>query len=200
MRRSFSKRSARHARLDRAIVCSRICAPGCVAGTIGVVLASAFSWAILRYILELPWALEPELLGIGPGCTIPHPLGRVSQHLPASRAASLSVLRHGDERRLSPSGQCVLRQHGANRPRSRSPKRTAMCSCSRYCCRFFPPRSILRVAKSAARHAPGQGLRARESPTFSSKAAFGNNRSIRSQLVSRTPRPFHGCRHCGAGC
>lgn len=43
---------------------------GCVAGTIGVVLASAFSWAILRYILELPWALEPELLGIGLGCTI----------------------------------------------------------------------------------------------------------------------------------
>lgn len=43
---------------------------GCVAGTIGVVLASAFSWAILRYIMELPWALEPELLGIGLGCTI----------------------------------------------------------------------------------------------------------------------------------
>ncbi len=43
---------------------------GCVAGTIGVVLASAFSWAILRYILELPWALEPELLGFGLGCTI----------------------------------------------------------------------------------------------------------------------------------
>lgn len=43
---------------------------GCVAGTIGVVLASAFSWAILRYILELPWALEPEWLGIGLGCTI----------------------------------------------------------------------------------------------------------------------------------
>ena len=43
---------------------------GCVAGTIGVVLASAFSWAILRYILELPWTLEPELLGIGLGCTI----------------------------------------------------------------------------------------------------------------------------------
>ena len=43
---------------------------GCVAGTIGVVLASAFSWAILRYILELPWALELELLGVGLGCTI----------------------------------------------------------------------------------------------------------------------------------
>ncbi len=43
---------------------------GCVAGVIGVALASLFSWAILRYILELPWALELPLLGIGLGCTI----------------------------------------------------------------------------------------------------------------------------------
>lgn len=38
---------------------------GCVAGMIGIVLASAFSWAILRYILELPWSLEPSLLVMG---------------------------------------------------------------------------------------------------------------------------------------
>ena len=43
---------------------------GCVAGVIGVGLASLFSWAILRYILELPWSLEPSLLGIGLGCTV----------------------------------------------------------------------------------------------------------------------------------
>ena len=43
---------------------------GCVAGIIGVALASLFSWAILRYILELPWALELPLLGIGLGCTV----------------------------------------------------------------------------------------------------------------------------------
>lgn len=43
---------------------------GCVAGVIGVALASLFSWAILRYILELPWALEPSLLGLGLACTV----------------------------------------------------------------------------------------------------------------------------------
>jgi putative ABC transport system permease protein len=43
---------------------------GCVAGVIGVVLASVFSWAILRFVLELPWSLEPSLLGIGLGCTV----------------------------------------------------------------------------------------------------------------------------------
>ncbi len=43
---------------------------GCVAGAIGVVLASVFSWAILRYILELPWSLELSLLGVGLGCTV----------------------------------------------------------------------------------------------------------------------------------
>lgn len=43
---------------------------GCVAGVIGVVLASVFSWAILRYVLELPWSLEPSQLGIGLGCTV----------------------------------------------------------------------------------------------------------------------------------
>ncbi|MCC2641209.1 MAG: putative Uncharacterized ABC-type transport system, permease component YbbP [Nitrospira sp.] len=38
---------------------------GCVAGLIGLILASAFSWVILRYILELPWSLEPSLLVMG---------------------------------------------------------------------------------------------------------------------------------------
>lgn len=43
---------------------------GFVAGLIGILLASAFSWAILRYILELPWALEPSLLGLGLASTV----------------------------------------------------------------------------------------------------------------------------------
>jgi putative ABC transport system permease protein len=43
---------------------------GFVAGAIGTVLASAFSWAILRYILELPWSLEPSLLAWGLFCTV----------------------------------------------------------------------------------------------------------------------------------
>lgn len=43
---------------------------GCVAGVIGLVLASAFSWAILHYILELPWSLEPSLLALGLACTV----------------------------------------------------------------------------------------------------------------------------------
>ncbi|MCE3222242.1 MAG: putative Uncharacterized ABC-type transport system, permease component YbbP [Nitrospira sp.] len=43
---------------------------GCVAGVIGLVLASAFSWVILRSILELPWSLEPSLLALGLACTV----------------------------------------------------------------------------------------------------------------------------------
>jgi len=43
---------------------------GCVAGVIGIVLASVFSWAILRFILELPWSLEPLLLALGFAGTI----------------------------------------------------------------------------------------------------------------------------------
>jgi len=43
---------------------------GCVAGVIGVVLASAFSWAILRYVLELSWSLELSMLATGWFCTI----------------------------------------------------------------------------------------------------------------------------------
>lgn len=43
---------------------------GCVAGVIGTLLASAFSWAILHFILELPWSLEPSLLALGLVCTV----------------------------------------------------------------------------------------------------------------------------------
>jgi putative ABC transport system permease protein len=43
---------------------------GCVAGVIGIVLASAFSWAILHFILELPWSLEPSLLALGLASTV----------------------------------------------------------------------------------------------------------------------------------
>jgi putative ABC transport system permease protein len=43
---------------------------GAVAGTVGIVLANALAWAVLRYILDLPWSLEPRLLGIGFFCTI----------------------------------------------------------------------------------------------------------------------------------
>lgn len=43
---------------------------GCVAGVIGVALASVFSWVILRYILDLPWSLEWPLLAVGLGCTV----------------------------------------------------------------------------------------------------------------------------------
>ena len=43
---------------------------GFVAGAIGTILASAFSWAILRFILELPWSLEPSLLAWGLFCTV----------------------------------------------------------------------------------------------------------------------------------
>jgi putative ABC transport system permease protein len=43
---------------------------GCMAGVIGILLASAFSWAILRFILELPWSLEPSLLALGFASTV----------------------------------------------------------------------------------------------------------------------------------
>lgn len=43
---------------------------GTVAGLIGVVLASALSWAALRYIFDLPWSLQPRVLGAGIVLTI----------------------------------------------------------------------------------------------------------------------------------
>lgn len=38
---------------------------GAVAGLIGTVLASALSWAIMHFILDLHWTLQPEVLAIG---------------------------------------------------------------------------------------------------------------------------------------
>lgn len=43
---------------------------GMVGGLIGVGLASALSWALLRFIFELPWALHPQILLIGLGLTM----------------------------------------------------------------------------------------------------------------------------------
>lgn len=37
---------------------------GAVAGAIGVMLASALSWAALRYLFDLPWSLHPKLLAV----------------------------------------------------------------------------------------------------------------------------------------
>jgi len=38
---------------------------GTVAGSIGMALASALSWAVLRFVFELPWTLQPAVLGWG---------------------------------------------------------------------------------------------------------------------------------------
>lgn len=43
---------------------------GIVGGLIGVGLASALSWALLRFIFELPWTLHPKVLFIGLGLTM----------------------------------------------------------------------------------------------------------------------------------
>ncbi|MBH0197173.1 MAG: FtsX-like permease family protein, partial [Nitrospira sp.] len=43
---------------------------GIVGGLTGVGLASALSWALLRYIFELPWTLHPHILFIGLGLTM----------------------------------------------------------------------------------------------------------------------------------
>ncbi|ULA65407.1 MAG: FtsX-like permease family protein [Nitrospira sp.] len=43
---------------------------GIVGGAIGVGLASALSWALLRWVFELDWALHPSVLLIGLGLTI----------------------------------------------------------------------------------------------------------------------------------
>lgn len=37
---------------------------GGVAGAIGVILASALSWAVLHYLFDLPWSLQPQLLAV----------------------------------------------------------------------------------------------------------------------------------------
>jgi len=41
-----------------------------VGGLIGVGLASALSWALLRFIFELPWMLHLQVLFIGLGLTM----------------------------------------------------------------------------------------------------------------------------------
>ncbi|HZN44903.1 MAG TPA: FtsX-like permease family protein [Nitrospiraceae bacterium] len=38
---------------------------GAIAGIIGMVLASALSWAVLYFILELPWSIRPGILATG---------------------------------------------------------------------------------------------------------------------------------------
>ncbi len=38
---------------------------GAAAGLIGIVLASALSWGILYFILDLPWTLQPDILASG---------------------------------------------------------------------------------------------------------------------------------------
>ncbi|MEQ1794944.1 MAG: FtsX-like permease family protein [Nitrospira sp.] len=48
---------------------------GIVGGLIGIGLASALSWALLRFIFELPWTLHPQVLLIGLGLTMCLTLG-----------------------------------------------------------------------------------------------------------------------------
>lgn len=43
---------------------------GIVGGAIGIGLASALSWALLRWVFELGWALHPQVLLIGLGLTM----------------------------------------------------------------------------------------------------------------------------------
>lgn len=43
---------------------------GSAAGLIGVVLASALSWLVLTFILDLPWTLQPRILASGLALTV----------------------------------------------------------------------------------------------------------------------------------
>ena len=43
---------------------------GIVGGLTGVGLASALSWALLRFIFDLPWALHPHVFLTGLGLTM----------------------------------------------------------------------------------------------------------------------------------
>lgn len=43
---------------------------GLVAGCIGVLLAGGLSWAVLRFILDLPWSAQPRVLFAGLGLTV----------------------------------------------------------------------------------------------------------------------------------
>lgn len=43
---------------------------GAVAGLIGILLANALAWAILHFILDLPWTIQPAILAIGFALTV----------------------------------------------------------------------------------------------------------------------------------
>ncbi len=43
---------------------------GTFAGGIGVTLASALSWAVLRFVLDLPWVWQPAVMGWGLAATV----------------------------------------------------------------------------------------------------------------------------------
>jgi putative ABC transport system permease protein len=43
---------------------------GAAAGCIGVVMAAGLSWAVLRFVLDLPWSIQPEVLLAGLGLTM----------------------------------------------------------------------------------------------------------------------------------
>ncbi|MGH7207761.1 MAG: ABC transporter permease [Nitrospiraceae bacterium] len=43
---------------------------GAVAGLIGIVLANALAWAILHFILDLPWTMQPGILATGFALTV----------------------------------------------------------------------------------------------------------------------------------
>lgn len=43
---------------------------GAVAGCIGVVMAAGLSWAVLRFVLDLPWSIQPAVLLTGLGLTM----------------------------------------------------------------------------------------------------------------------------------
>jgi putative ABC transport system permease protein len=38
---------------------------GAVAGLIGLILGTVLSWALLRYVFDLPWSMHPRVLGVG---------------------------------------------------------------------------------------------------------------------------------------
>jgi predicted lysophospholipase L1 biosynthesis ABC-type transport system permease subunit len=66
-----------------------------VAGLIGIVLASALSWVLLHYILDLAWRLEPAVLASGMALTILLTLAvgfLATFHL--LRQPPLAILRH----------------------------------------------------------------------------------------------------------
>ena len=43
---------------------------GAVAGLVGVVMASALSWGVLYFFLDVPWTFQPAVLLAGLGVTV----------------------------------------------------------------------------------------------------------------------------------